>query len=614
MEDGQVVIVGAGPAGLTLGLALDQQGVKSLILEKEKEITQDPRGVVIAGDAVRILYQLGLGPDMPKIGHELLEINFHTSSFTNPPFHRLALSSDNMSQAVPGAVLQVQPKLEHALRKRIEESKFCTLRTSCEVTSIRHNDQSVSVEYTDSEGSKQKVEAAWLVGADGKRGIVRKKFLEPTAGIRQIHSDYRYEGTWVAANLKITPPTPETHPDFPGWNIGMTPDEVYDLFWLKGWHFCSPPGKPVACGRFGPHDQHFWRHEFRQDQWDDATMDAEELLWENLTPMITRHGDTNGRSFGRDVTFPRDCIEILRCRPFTFTHKVVNRWFHRRVILIGDAAHVFPPFGGQGIASGIRDAHQLAWRIRLLNLQENQSAAKQEKVLNALAAERTQSIKTVANFTKMNGILCNHKVSFVFYALQWVERLLSVFLRLKLPYDPQSTAERTGFQGVTGGFFLPDHGGGQKLPQIYLDSIKRREILSDSILKEESTLFHLIALVNGNQDIGYGPKAFEDILSECRIPKAVLSAASMSIVSTQPCQPASMGSFAAPTARKFAPTSLRRLSPRQARPGYDINAFESRFGKDTKYIIARLDFFTFATCKDMNELRVCLRRLAEVSL
>lgn len=138
--------------------------------------------------------------------------------------------------------------------------------------------------------------------------------------------------------------------------------------------------------------------------------------------------------------------------------------------------------------------------------------------------------------------------------------------------------------------------------------------MSDSILKEESTPFHLIALVNGNQDLGYSRKTFEDMLSECRIPKAVLSAASMSIVSTQPCQPASMGSFAAPTARKFAPTPLKRLSPRQARPGYDINAFESRFGKDTKYIITRSDFYTFATCKDMNELRVCLRRLAEASL
>jgi 2-polyprenyl-6-methoxyphenol hydroxylase-like FAD-dependent oxidoreductase len=74
-------------------------------------------------------------------------------------------------------------------------------------------------------------------------------------------------------------------------------------------------------------------------------MDTEELLLEDLTPMITRQEDTSGKLLGEDVTFPRNCIEVLRCRPFAFTQKVVNQWFDRRTILIGDAAHVFPPFG-----------------------------------------------------------------------------------------------------------------------------------------------------------------------------------------------------------------------------------------------------------------------------
>ena len=82
--------------------------------------------------------------------------------------------------------------------------------------------------------------------------------------------------------------------------------------------------------------------------------------------MITLSADATGRHFGREITFPKDCIEILRCRPFKFTHKVVNRWFDNRTILIGDAAHVFPPFGGQGIACGIRDAEELSWRIAIL--------------------------------------------------------------------------------------------------------------------------------------------------------------------------------------------------------------------------------------------------------
>jgi 2-polyprenyl-6-methoxyphenol hydroxylase-like FAD-dependent oxidoreductase len=137
----------------------------------------------------------------------------------------------------------------------VRASKLCEIRAGCEVVSIERQDADVEVRYSNPDGEKKYLKTAWLVGADGKRGIVRKGFLEPEAGIRQVYSDYRYEGTWIAANLKITLPTPETHPDFPAWQAGMTPEEVFDLFWPKGWHFCSPPGKPVASGRFRLHDQ-----------------------------------------------------------------------------------------------------------------------------------------------------------------------------------------------------------------------------------------------------------------------------------------------------------------------------------------------------------------------
>ena len=73
-------------------------------------------------------------------------------------------------------------------------------------------------------------------------------------------------------------------------------------------------------------------------------MDAEGLLWEHLGPMVTRDRHGKGRVFERGATeYPRDCVEVLRCRTFTFTHKVVNRWFEGMTVLIGDAAHVFPP-------------------------------------------------------------------------------------------------------------------------------------------------------------------------------------------------------------------------------------------------------------------------------
>jgi 2-polyprenyl-6-methoxyphenol hydroxylase-like FAD-dependent oxidoreductase len=189
-------------------------------------------------------------------------------------------------------------------------SDFCDLRTGCNVQSLLESNNGVDVSYTAEDGSTKELRANWLIGADGKRGVVRKTFLEKMADIRQVHSKYRYEGTWVAANLHILLPTKETHPQFPPWELGMTPAEVYDLFWPKGWHFCSPPGKPVAAGRFGPYEQRLWRHEFCENDWNVETMDAEELLWENLTPMISRTTDATGRAFSEVAVFPRECIEV----------------------------------------------------------------------------------------------------------------------------------------------------------------------------------------------------------------------------------------------------------------------------------------------------------------
>ncbi|KAJ5698333.1 hypothetical protein N7462_000338 [Penicillium macrosclerotiorum] len=333
--DTNVVIVGAGPSGLVLGLFLAQYQVKSIILEKEHEITSDPRGVVLTGDALRSLWKLGLGKRMAWIGQGASEPIFHE-------WFQILIAA--------------YATKEVALRDQVAASEFCTLRSSCEVVEHEHNTEGVTVHYLDPEEKLYQVHALYLIGADGKRGIVRKCFLEKSAGIRQETGIFEYEGTWIAANLKITLPTRKSHPEFPLWKFGYTEEAVYDLFWPANWHFCRPPGKPVACGRFGPLSERLWRHEFAVPEWnyndDDESSEAHNIFWEHLTPMITRTVRVS-RGEAATVTFPSDCIQVLRCRPFRFSHKVVNRWYSGRIALIGDAAHVFPPLVARVLPVGL---------------------------------------------------------------------------------------------------------------------------------------------------------------------------------------------------------------------------------------------------------------------
>lgn len=488
----------------------------------------------------------------------------------------------------------------------VTTSNLCEVRRGCEVQKLIEIAAGVEVHYTSKDGSMRKVQTKWLVGADGKRGIVRKAFLEPIADIRQVNSDYRYTGTWIAANIHIDLPTPETHPDFPPFAAGLTTQEAYDLFWPKGWHFCSPPGKPTASGRFGPHDQRLWRHEFAQENIDEESLNAEDLFWDHITPMITRIADAEGNKFCTPATWPKDTLTILRCRPFTFTHKVANRWFYKKTVLIGDAAHVFPPFGGQGIASGIRDAHQLAWRIALLESHPQVSDMRVDRVLLAWAAERTQSIKDAAFFTSINAHLCNKGAPRYFDPMKIFEFVRRYILGYTERWDPQTSIEQAGFSKVAEGFHLPQYKGGLKLPQIYLESLYESKLLSDRVFNRSDSILRLLVLVNGSAQTYRKHTRYEALLKDLAIPKSVLAPASIVLLSKVPAAPARIGPPCGQFTRKFSPVPVRNLSQMEARRGYDPSAIRSRFGDDVQYIILRPDFFAFAAAKDDAELRQCL--------
>ncbi|UKZ74762.1 hypothetical protein TrVFT333_002432 [Trichoderma virens FT-333] len=441
----------------------------SVILEKDSEVTKDPRGVYLTGDAIRILYDLGLGNEVPTIGHD--------------------------------------------------------------------------------------------------------------------------------------------SPDLSPVGSRILPEEVYNLFWPEGWHFCGPPGKATATGRFGPTEDRTWRHELCQSHWNDS-MDAESLFWEHIKPMITRERDDNrGCEFPGSVQFPEDCIEILRCRPYRFTHKVVNRWFHKRVILIGDAAHVFPPFAGQGIASGVRDAHQLAWRLALLLRTKHQGEALANGTLESWAVERRKSVDDAAMFSMLNGYLCNNKPSIWLRGLL----LLAMFLEssrflFQLP-DPQAIVERRGFTNVRGGFFLENYHGGARLTQIYVQSDKVKAVLSDTLLRPCDSIFTILAICNGGDD-GRIHKDAKEAVGRSGIDPAIVSESSVVLLN-----PNHSGSAIESTEldngdqiHAFSP-AVHPNGQARTNPQQDGHSYMDRLGRSTQFAILRPDFFVFSCCKNVIELERCLSLL-----
>ncbi|KAL2837464.1 hypothetical protein BJY01DRAFT_251424 [Aspergillus pseudoustus] len=468
-ETTDAVICGCGPTGALLSGYLSKMSVKHIVLEKESGITTDPRGIALDEDGIRLLQGVGIyEPVYHEIGTCMQLFKFIGG--TRRDLHREAFLEMDYATTEGGTghvgfICHRQPILEQHLRATMTKSsnEFCQLRSGCTIMEIRQDAEWTYCRYRDEHGELHALRSRFFVGADGKTGFTRKNYLEPL-GIHMERADGAfYDETWVALNWQIDLPTEKTHPNFPLWSKGYTPQQVYDLFFPVNFRFLCNPQRPAVCGRFGLPEDRLWRFEFVVRSGEDGDeMATSEKTQQIILPYLTHAGKRYGLS--QDVRFPEDCIRVLRSRPFRFAGRVCNRWSHGRVILCGDAAHVFPPFGGQGIASGFRDAASLAWRLALLcrrepllasTQQQPQDAKKKsqnhESVLEAWYLERKQQLNASLASTIENG-------RFVTEAnpLHVLFRTLYLFC-MNLHQQHQQLAMP----------FIPGLNGGLCLPQVY---------------------------------------------------------------------------------------------------------------------------------------------------
>ena len=103
------------------------------------------------------------------------------------------------------------------------------------------------------------------------------------------HSSSSYEETWVALNWHITLPTRESHPDFPLWRQGYTPQEVYDEFFPSNFRFLCNPNRAAVCGRFGLPEDRLWRFEFVILNGEDGTEMSKPSMIKNVVFPYLRH-------------------------------------------------------------------------------------------------------------------------------------------------------------------------------------------------------------------------------------------------------------------------------------------------------------------------------------
>ncbi len=316
-----VAIIGYGPVGATLANLLGMYGCRTLVLERDSEIFPVPRAVHADAEAIRVLQAAGL---MPLIEHSLGTYN--NRKYLNAKGE--VFFKTNVREAQPYGhredIYFHQPRLEAGIRAGVERFEQVEVCVGHEVEAIAQDENRVAVTTKTSDDSQHTFQARYAVGCDGARSLIRKQL-----GVNL--TDLGFDQPWLVVDVYL--------------KDGITPEQAN----LPDGHrqYCNPHQPitfvPVSVGRH-------YRWEF--------------MMTERHTPKTMTQPETV-RELVSLVVDP-DHVEIARSVVYTFHALLAEQWRVGRVFLAGDSAHQMPPFAGQGMCSGLRDAHNLSWKLALV--------------------------------------------------------------------------------------------------------------------------------------------------------------------------------------------------------------------------------------------------------
>ncbi len=346
-----------------------------------------------------------------------------------------------------------------------------------------------------------------------------------------------------------------------------------------------------------------------------------------IYPYITHPGSWYG--LREPVRFPESCIKTLRSRPFSFVARSCNKWSVGRVILAGDAAHVFPPFGknapndilkradsevgGQGIASGFRDASALAWRLALLY---QKPTIDHEALLTAWYTERKQQLERSLAATIQNGAYVTESDPIKVLIREWYMWAIQLVPAWKRELRKGARAQgMTKYCHSPGLAFVADEVGGLLLPQVYAFNFRTNKVeFTDDLIFStgKKGVLQLLILPNKTEEIEMLTSDLEEINN---LSGGLLLAeeATVIIQSTQ-ASISSKGSATKPTLARIASGVEFAADPDLCRNRPDpIGYDEMRLRKEVKgkkYVILRPDRFVFAACDTPIELKQAVSKLS----
>lgn len=314
IKQADVIIIGGGPVGISMGNLLGLYGIKTLIFEKEDTFYTYPRVAVVDDEVLRSFQIMDMAKEQLADMIPGLFVEIYARSQRKLMNARLPEDYEFGFTRLAGILQQV---VEEKLRRGLDRFSCVELHLKHNLEAFSQTSQGVTVTLSTEDGSKVTAEAQYLLGCDGGRSTVRK-----LANIRLIGPDTKDQ--WLIIDfIDKKPPLP-----------------IIRAF-----------GTAERAAISVPLAQNYQRMEFRLlPEEDPQSLENDiEKIHKLMSPWFA----------------PED-INIVRRRVYSQSAKIAESFQDNRIFLLGDAAHLMPPFTGQGLCSGIRDATNLAWKLSLV--------------------------------------------------------------------------------------------------------------------------------------------------------------------------------------------------------------------------------------------------------
>ncbi len=352
-----VAIVGFGPAGAVAAGLLGQAGLKVYACDRLPGVYEIPRAIALDHEILRVFQQLGISE----------EVAAHCEPFTNSEFHgvdgqlirRMTMVAPPYPQGYTPSVVFTQPPVERALRARVGRLPDVTVELGVEVTGVAQDAGGVTLSARQGDAERT-VRARYALACDGGSSTVRGLLDLPL-------EDLDFDEPWLVVDVMVNEK-----------GLAKLPRTSVQ--------YCEPD-RPCTLV-IGPGNHRRWEISLKAGE-DPKQAATPEGTWKLLSRWIS----------------PEDG-ELWRQSSYRFHALVAERWRAGRVFLAGDAAHMQPPFLGQGMCQGIRDVVNIGWKLQAV-LRGEVTGAAAEALLDSYGDERKAHVRALTTTLKgIGAVIC----------------------------------------------------------------------------------------------------------------------------------------------------------------------------------------------------------------